>query len=223
MLEINQCVIEAASWQIELPNIQVKPDELLVITGPSGIGKSTFLHWLLGNPATHVEVSGQILLDQQAVMNLPIEQRKFGLLMQDVYLFPHLSVLDNICFALPKKSDLRSKTQRQAAAMLLLEQISLGHLAKRFPANLSGGERSRVGLIRALANQPKVMLLDEPFAALDPLTRAHLGEWAFSHLAEQHIPSVMVSHDVDHLPNSATNLCLADYYQATNKKGERLD
>jgi len=225
MLEIINCQIEAKTWRITLPDIDVKKGELLVITGPSGIGKSTLLHWLLGNIPQHVAIKGQIMLSGINITHLAIEQRRVGLLMQDVYLFPHLNVQDNICFALPKNPQLSSKKpqrsskkQRRAAAMNMLEQINLVHLGIRYPQNLSGGERSRVGLIRALANQPQVMLLDEPFAALDPRTREQMGAWAFQQLTEQNIPSVMVSHDVEDIPASAKRLCLADYYQASEQK-----
>jgi putative thiamine transport system ATP-binding protein len=225
MLEIINCQIEAKTWRITLPDIDVQKGELLVITGPSGIGKSTLLHWLLGNIPQHVAIKGQIILSGINITNLAIEQRRVGLLMQDVYLFPHLNVQDNICFALPKNPQLSSKKpqrsskkQRRAAAMNMLEQINLEHLASRYPQNLSGGERSRVGLIRALANQPQVMLLDEPFAALDPSTREQMGSWAFQQLTEQNIPSVMVSHDVEDIPASAKQICLADYYQACEQK-----
>jgi putative thiamine transport system ATP-binding protein len=218
VLEIINCQIEAKIWHIALPDIRVQKGELLVVTGPSGIGKSTLLHWLLGNIPQHVIMKGQIMLSGRNITNLAIEQRRVGLLMQDVYLFPHLNVQDNICFALPKNPQLSSKKQRRLAATNMLEQINLAHLATRYPQNLSGGERSRVGLIRALANQPQVMLLDEPFAALDPSTREQMGAWAFQQLAEQNIPSVMVSHDVEDIPTSAKRLSLADYYQALEQK-----
>jgi putative thiamine transport system ATP-binding protein len=240
MLDIIDCQIKAKTWHITLPDIHLAKGELLVITGPSGIGKSTLLHWLLGNIPQHVAISGKIMLSGTDITHLAIEQRRVGLLMQDVYLFPHLNVQDNICFALPKSPQLfldkpqrflnkpqrfsktqpslsnplqcSSKKQRRLAAMNMLEQVNLVHLANRYPQNLSGGERSRVGLIRALANQPKVMLLDEPFAALDPSTREQMGHWAFQKLAEQNIPSVMVSHDIEDIPSSSKRLCLADYY-----------
>lgn len=223
MLDIINCQIEAQTWHITLPDIHVGKGELLVITGPSGIGKSTLLHWLLGNIPQHVAISGQIMLRGTNITDVAIEQRHVGLLMQDVYLFPHLNVQDNICFALPKTQprlskdpQLSSKKQRRLAAINMLEQINLAHLATRYPQNLSGGERSRIGLIRALANQPKVMLLDEPFAALDPSTREQMGRWSFQQLAEQNIPSVMVSHDEEDIPASAKRLCLADYYYQKN-------
>ncbi|MFT6344024.1 MAG: putative thiamine transport system ATP-binding protein [Paraglaciecola sp.] len=213
MLDIINCQIESKKWCITLPDIYVDKGELQMITGPSGIGKSTLLHWLLGNIPVHVNISGQIMLSGINITDLAIEKRRVGLLMQDVYLFPHLNVQDNICFALPKSSSFFSNKQRRLEALNMLEQIDLAHLAARYPQNLSGGERSRVGLIRALANQPQVMLLDEPFAALDPSTREQMGDWAFQQLADQNIPIVMVSHDVEDIPSSAKQLCLADYYR----------
>ncbi|MEP1551814.1 MAG: ATP-binding cassette domain-containing protein [Paraglaciecola sp.] len=214
MLSIKNCLIESETWQIRFPDIQLDPDDLLVIIGPSGIGKSTFLHWLLGNQPKHVNISGQIFIDGQDVSQLTVENRHIGLLMQDVFLFPHLSVEDNISFALPKSPDLHSKKQRRTKAHSMLEQINLEHLSKRYPQSLSGGERSRVGLVRALANQPKVMLLDEPFAALDPSNREKIGKWTFQQLAQQAIPSIMVTHDLNDIPTSAKQLNLADYYQS---------
>ncbi|WP_297821856.1 ATP-binding cassette domain-containing protein [uncultured Paraglaciecola sp.] len=223
MLKLIDCQIDATGWEIKIPDIQLGKGELLVITGPSGIGKSTLLHWLLGNIPRHVNISGKILIDDIDVSQQAIERRHIGLLMQDVYLFPHLSVQDNICFALPKDTHFSSKKQRRIEAMRMLEQINLAHLGERYPQNLSGGERSRVGLVRALANKPKVMLLDEPFAALDPTNREQVGRWAFQQLAQQHIPSIMVTHDKNDIPESAKQLNLADFFLQKDQHQISLD
>ncbi|WP_299072183.1 ATP-binding cassette domain-containing protein [uncultured Paraglaciecola sp.] len=213
MFKLTDGQIVGEQWKIILPNVQLAKGELLVLTGPSGIGKSTLLHWLLGNIPSYVNISGQICIDDIDLSQLAIEHRRIGLLMQDVYLFPHLTVQDNICFALPKVTELSSKQQRRNHAIGMLEQLDLAHLSKRYPQYLSGGERSRVGLVRALANKPKMMLLDEPFAALDPTNREQVASWAFQQLAQQNIPSIMVTHDSSDIPASAIQINLADYYQ----------
>ena len=155
MLAINQCQISHPHWQINLPDILLKNDQMLVISGPSGMGKSTFLHWLLGDTTPHVNISGSISIDRLNLNDLSIEKRRIGLLMQDIHLFPHLTVLENICFALPRTTELKSKQARRSKATEMLLQIDLGYLAQRFAHQLSGGEKARVGLVRALANSPK--------------------------------------------------------------------
>lgn len=212
MLHIHDCQISADQWQITVPDIRLQAGELLVVTGPSGIGKSTFLHWLLGDAIEHVKITGQISLNGIALGHLAIEQRHIGLLMQDVHLFPHLSVLDNLCFALPRSSGLTTNRQRKAKAHTLLENLDLAYLAQRFPEQLSGGERSRVGLIRAMANKPKVLLMDEPFAALDPKTRQQISGWALGKLKSQGIPTIMISHDVQDIPKDSQQLNLAVHH-----------
>jgi putative thiamine transport system ATP-binding protein len=214
MLNITNCVIKTNNWQIKLPDIMVDKGELLVITGPSGLGKSTLLHWLLGDKISHANITGNVTLNDQLVSALKIEERRIGLLMQDVYLFPHLNVLENICFALPaslKKT--QNKAQRKEEAMSYLNKIDLAYLAEHSPAQLSGGERSRVGLVRALANKPQALLMDEPFAALDPDTREQVSHWALGELREQGVPSIMVSHDLDNLPNKAQHLELSRFFE----------
>lgn len=218
MLRITNCRIKSESGSIELPDMLLDSGELLVLTGPSGMGKSTLLHWLLGEVIHHAQISGDINLNGVALNTLNIEQRRIGLLMQDVHLFPHLNVLDNICFALPQnlKSNngrILNKTQRRSAAMAMLDNIDLAYVAGHYSEQLSGGERSRVGLVRALANQPQALLMDEPFAALDPLTCVQVSEWAFAELRQRGVPSIMVSHDINNIPPQAQHLDLADYYR----------
>lgn len=218
MLSINNCQIQIEGGLITLPNITLKKGELLVITGPSGMGKSTFLHWLLGDNIHHANISGEITLNDTPLKDVSIEQRRIGLLMQDVHLFPHLNVLDNICFALPNKlkdeqGNKLSRRQRKDTAMHMLHKINMGYVAEHFSHQLSGGERSRVGLVRALANQPHALLMDEPFAALDPNTSTKVSQWAFSQLHERGVPTIMVSHDLNNIPAQAQHLDLASYFR----------
>ncbi len=218
MLSINNCQIQIEGGLITLPNITLEKGELLVITGPSGMGKSTFLHWLLGDSIRHANISGEIMLNGVPLSGVNIEQRRIGLLMQDVHLFPHLNVLDNICFALPhrlkdERGSKLSRPQRTDTAMQMLSKINMGYVAEHYSHQLSGGERSRVGIVRALANQPQALLMDEPFAALDPDTSANVSQWAFSQLHERGVPSIMVSHDLNNIPSQAQHLDLANYFQ----------
>ncbi|MBJ2138627.1 ATP-binding cassette domain-containing protein [Paraglaciecola chathamensis] len=218
MLSINNCQIQIEGGLIALPNITLEKGELLVITGPSGMGKSTFLHWMLGDSIRHANISAEIMLNGVPLSGVNIEQRRIGLLMQDVHLFPHLNVLDNICFALPhrlkdEQGNKLSRRQRKDTAMQMLSKINMGYVAEHYSHQLSGGERSRVGLVRALANQPQALLMDEPFAALDPDTSTKVSQWAFSQLHERGVPSIMVSHDLDNIPSQAQHLDLANYFQ----------
>ncbi|AWL13009.1 Spermidine/putrescine import ATP-binding protein PotA [Saliniradius amylolyticus] len=211
MLSIEGMVLKLPGGTLTIPDTQVDAGELLVITGASGIGKSSILHWLLGDTPAYAQCFGRCILNGENITRLPIEQRHMGLLMQEVGLFPHLSVLDNIAFALPPAIKGRKLRRRQALEQL--RSIGLEGVVHRYPEQLSGGERSRVGLVRALANQPKAMLLDEPFSALDPATRATIRQWSYQQLRQAKIPTVMVSHDPEDRPAEALHLDLNQHYQ----------
>ena len=146
------------------------------LLGPSGCGKSTTLRMIAGHESV---TSGDILLDNRNITDLPAAARGTAMMFQSFALFPHLSALDNVAFSLKMKGV--DKAQRHAQAQQLLERVAMGALAKRKPAELSGGQLQRVALARALITEPRVLLLDEPLSALDPFLRiqmrAELRRW----------------------------------------------
>jgi len=174
--------------------------EALVVVGPNGAGKSSLLLALLGaRPVTagRVTVGEQVLLDTAASIDLPVEARRLGYVPQDYALFGHLSVRDNVGFALDCAAASLAGAERVARTERLLQQLGLAELAERRPRQLSGGERQRVALARALAAEPRALLLDEPLAALDVHARRQVRELLAAHLAELGLPTVIVTHDPD--------------------------
>ena len=170
-------------------DLTVAPVELLALVGPSGCGKSTLLRSIAGlEPA-----DGQVLLDGVDVSALPTERRRIGLVFQDHALFPHLRVAQNLTFGV------RHLSRRERAVLVdeLLELVRLPGLAKRYPHELSGGEQQRIALARALAPQPPVVLLDEPFANLDASLRDSLRSDVITALRERRTSAILVTHDRD--------------------------
>ena len=139
------------------------------LLGPSGCGKSTTLRMIAGHESVS---SGDILLENRNITNLPAAARGTAMMFQSFALFPHLSALDNVAFSLKMKGI--GKTERHKQAHDLLERVAMAHLAERKPGELSGGQQQRVALARALITQPRVLLLDEPLSALDPFLRIHM-------------------------------------------------
>ncbi|MCU0308941.1 MAG: ABC transporter ATP-binding protein [Thermoleophilia bacterium] len=160
----------------------------LAVVGPSGSGKSSLLRAVAGleRPAGgRIALGDEVWFDARARVDLPPERRGVGMVFQDYALFPHMSVLENVAFA----------GRRDAPG--LLERLGIAHLAGARPAGLSGGERQRVAIARALARRPRVLLLDEPMAALDAHTRAGVREELGRLLAGLGLPALLVSHDFD--------------------------
>lgn len=178
---------------IEGLSAQVAPGEVLVVMGESGSGKSSLLAHLCGTLPAGLTASGRIRLDGRDVTELPTVQRRIGILFQDDLLFPHLSVLENLLFALPAGP----QAQRVARAEAALAQAGLAGYGPRLPHTLSGGQRSRVSVLRALLAEPRALLLDEPFAALNPMLRQSLRDELAQVRARWNIPVVMVTHDID--------------------------
>lgn len=178
-------------------DFSVAPGEILTLMGPSGSGKSTLFAWMVGALAENFRAAGELWLDNQRCDSLPTERRRIGILFQDALLFDHFSVGQNLLLALA--ADVRGP-QRKAQVEQALERAGLTGFYTRDPATLSGGQRARVSLLRALLARPRALLLDEPFNRLDVALRADFRRWVFNELARQAIPAVLVTHDDQDTP-----------------------
>ena len=168
--------------------------KLTSLLGPSGCGKTTLLRIIAGLENAD---GGKILFDGQDVTAKHVRERKVGFVFQHYALFRHMNVFDNVAFGLTVKprAERPSKEQIRAKVGELLSLVRLGHLAKAYPHQLSGGQRQRIALARALAVEPKLLLLDEPFGALDAKVRKELRTWLRDIHHELGITSILVTHD----------------------------
>ena len=182
---------EGGSSLIAGLSVSIANGSLRLLQGPSGCGKSTLLSVVSGTAPPSVNWSGDVLLDGLSVTSLRAEDRGIGLMFQDPLLFPHMSVGDNLAFGLAARYR-RHRRQRVEAA---LEMSGLVGFADRDPATLSGGQSARLALMRTLLAEPKALLMDEAFSALDPDLRQSFGQFVLSQIRERNIPALLVSHD----------------------------
>jgi sulfate transport system ATP-binding protein len=175
-------------------SLQFPDGELTALLGPSGCGKTTLLRIIAG--LEHPD-SGNVLLDGQDASQRHVRERQVGFVFQHYALFKHMSVFENVAFGLRVKSrrDRPSEEQIRHKVHQLLELVQLDWLADRYPPQLSGGQRQRIALARALAVEPRVLLLDEPFGALDAKVRKELRRWLRRLHDELHVTSIFVTHD----------------------------
>jgi NitT/TauT family transport system ATP-binding protein/sulfonate transport system ATP-binding protein len=179
----------AATRALERTDLAVADNDFIAILGPSGCGKSTLLRIVAGlDRAT----TGRVLLDGQPVTRAGPER---GMVFQSYTLFPWLTVRENICFGLREKGVPRAEQDRIAAGFV--ERVGLGGFEDHYPKTLSGGMQQRTALARALANDPKILLLDEPFGALDNQTRALMQELLLGIWEADRKTVLFVTHDID--------------------------
>src|SRR3954468_9750382 len=171
-------------------SIEVASGSLTALLGPSGSGKSTLLRVIAG---LELADAGDVWISGEDATALAPQKRGVGFVFQHYAPFKHMTVWDNVAFGLSIRR--RPKAEIRARVDELLELVGLGGLGKRYPAQLSGGQRQRMALARALAPQPEVLLLDEPFGALDARVRAELREWLRKLHDEMHVTTVFVTHD----------------------------
>ena len=171
-------------------SLEIPDGSLTAVLGPSGGGKSTLLRIIAGLERPD---SGEVLLGGQDATGLAPQRRDVGFVFQHYAAFKHMTVRDNVAFALTVRK--RPKQEIRERVDELLELVQLQGFADRYPSKLSGGQRQRMALARALAAKPRVLLLDEPFGALDARVRAELRDWLRRLHAEVHVTTVFVTHD----------------------------
>lgn len=189
----------------------------VVLFGPSGSGKSLTLQCLVGltrPDSGYIRLDERVLYDGAARVCVPARRRRIGFMFQDYALFPHLSVLQNVAYARTGCWPWRICAAERAKAQAMLERFGIGHLARHLPVQLSGGQRQRAALARALNADPQLLLLDEPFSALDPLLRERLREELLELLADLTIPAVIITHDPDDVDAFAGGLILYNHGRA---------
>jgi molybdate transport system ATP-binding protein len=183
--------------------------EVLGLVGPSGAGKTTVLRTIAGlmrATGGRIECGGETWFDAGRGLHLPPHRRRVGLVFQEHALFPHLSALGNVATALTHVA----RGERRARAGALLARVHLGGLEHRRPDALSGGQRQRVAIARALARDPAVLLLDEPFSAVDRRTRTRLHQEIAGLRADLSIPMLLVCHDLDEVSRLSDRVALLD-------------
>lgn len=177
-------------------NMHIRPGECAAILGRSGAGKSSLLAWITGTLPPELKASGNLCINGRDLGSLPPEKRRIGILFQDSLLFPHLSVGQNLAFAIPASLPRKHRAEliRQA-----LEDAGLPGYEHHDPATLSGGEKARVALMRMLLSRPDALLLDEPFSGLDPETRQSIRSFVGAHIRTHNLPALLVSHHQEDL------------------------
>lgn len=184
-------------------------ESIIVLFGPSGSGKTLTLQAIAGLIAPdsgRIALRGRVVFDSQTGVNIPPRHRNVGYLFQDYALFPHLTVLENVGYTLKKAWQRRLSKPDRCRVMEFLDTFEISHLADCFPSGISGGQRQRVALARALIRKPDIMLLDEPFSALDTMLRERLRKELREVLAGFDIPAVMITHDPEDIKAFADTL-----------------
>ena len=190
-----------ASFNIKLRYFDLKAElkvdkEILVLVGPSGSGKTTILKCLAGlktPTAGNIQINGRTVYCSEKKIFVPCRERRVGYVFQEYALFPHMTVLKNTMYGIPSaKRKAKLKTAEEILAVL-----KIAHLKDRYPSQISGGEKQRAALARALMTEPEIMLLDEPLSALDQETRAELQQELIKIHRNWHIPFVLVTHDLN--------------------------
>ena len=194
-LELHEVWLALGPHQLLPPlSLRIAPGTIATVMGPSGCGKSSLLAYLCGVLEPGFRAGGGIVLDGRDIATTAPERRRLGLLLQDEKLFPHLSVGENLAFALPARH--RGRERRRLVEAALGEAGLTGH-GDRDSVTLSGGQRARVALMRTLLAEPLALLLDEPFAGLDQPLKHQFRQVIFHKIRTLGLPALLVTHNLD--------------------------
>ncbi len=197
MLELKHISLQLGGKQLIAPfSLNIAPGEVVTLMGPSGSGKSSLLSFIGGDLSDEFVGNGSIILNGRPLSEVAPENRRIGRLFQDDLLFPHMNVGENLLFAVSQGT----RSERIDMVRTALQRADLGGFENRAPHTLSGGQKSRVALMRALLAKPEAILLDEPFSQLDQNLRAAVRDYTFEHISQRQIPCLLVTHDRDDAP-----------------------
>jgi putative thiamine transport system ATP-binding protein len=180
-------------------SLEIVDGEVVTLMGPSGSGKSSLLSYIAGHLGPPFIGTGEIILNGTMLNNTPPQSRNIGRLFQDDLLFPHMTVGENLLFAIARGP----RDERERMMQTALARAELEGFEHRAPHTLSGGQRSRVSLMRSLLAKPQAILLDEPFNKLDQDLRATIRDYTFANLQIRKVPTLMVTHDRSDAPTGA--------------------
>ena len=191
-------------------DLHVRPGEFIALLGPSGSGKTTLLRIIAG---LEFQDEGRVLFNGEDVSTRSVAERGVGFVFQHYALFKHMTVAENVAFGLSvkKRGERPAKAEIKDRAEELLRLVQLPDLGKRYPGQLSGGQRQRVALARALAIRPRLLLLDEPFGALDAKVRKDLRRWLVDLHRQMGLTSIFVTHDQDEALEMADRVVVMDH------------
>jgi putative thiamine transport system ATP-binding protein len=181
--------------------LQIAPGVVHTLMGTSGSGKSSVLAAICGTLDEGMAWQGTVHLDGQRIDQLPVQARRVGILFQEDLLFAHMTVRENLLFAVPRMPT-GSRAQREGQVVAALADVEMADFLHSDPATLSGGQRTRVSLARALLAQPRALLLDEPFSRLDADLRIRMRQLVFGMVKARDIPALLVTHDMADVPDS---------------------
>lgn len=191
-LEVRDLCLNVGGFELSRIELKAEKGDYLALIGPTGSGKSLLLETIIG---FYRPEKGRIILEEKDITDLPPNMRQISIVYQDHMLFPHMDIFENIAYALRKK--VRDKKQIEAEVRQIAGVLGIGELLYRKPATLSGGEKQRAALARSLVVRPKLLLLDEPFSALDARTREKLREMLKKAISEYSTTVLHVTHDFE--------------------------